>query len=44
MILSRSFFYLQTEAFFDYYRKHLLFPDAKPNAVHRYLFRLEKQD
>ena len=44
MILSRSFFYLQTEAFFDYYRKHLLFPDAKPNAVHRYLFKLEQQD
>ncbi len=44
MILSKSFFFLQTEAFFDYYRKHLLFPEAKPNAAHRYLFELEKQD
>ena len=43
-ILSKSFFYLQTEAFFDWYRKHLLYPDAKPNAAHRYLYELEKQD
>ena len=44
MILSRSFFFLQPEKFYDYYRKHLLYPDAKPNAAHRYLFELEKQD
>ena len=44
MILSKTFFYLQPEAFFDYYRKHLLFPDAKPNDAHRYLYELEKQD
>jgi len=44
MILSRSFFYLQPEAFFDFYRKHLLYPDAKPNAAHRYLAELERQD
>ena len=44
MILSRSFFFLQPEAFFDYYRRHLLFPDARPNAAHRYLYELEKQD
>ena len=43
-VLSKTFFYLQTEAFFDYYRKHLLFPDAKPNAAHRFLYELEKQD
>ena len=43
-ILSRSFFYLQPEAFFDYYRKHLLYPDAKPNAAHRKLFELEQAD
>ena len=43
-ILSKTFFYLQPEAFFDSYRKHMLFPDAKPNAVHRYLYELEKQD
>jgi len=44
LILSRDFFYLQPEKFFDFYRKHLLFPDAKPNAVHRCLYRLERQD
>lgn len=44
MILSKTFFYLQPGAFFDFYRKHMLFPDAKPNAAHRYLFELEKQD
>ena len=43
-VLSKTFFYLQPEAFFDYYRKYLLHPGAKPNAVHRYLFELEKQD
>ena len=44
MILSRSFFYLQPEQFFDYYRKHLLYPDAKPNAAHRKLFEMEQAD
>ena len=44
LILSRTFFFLQPEKFFDYYRRHLLYPDAKPNAAHRYLFELEKQD
>ncbi len=43
-ILSRDFFYLRPEVFFDFYRKHMLFPEAKPNAIHRYLFFLEKQD
>ena len=44
MILSASFFYLQPERFFDYYRKHLLYPEAKPNAAHRKLFELEQAD
>ena len=44
MILSKSFFYLQPEQFFDYYREHLLYPDAKPNAAHRKLFELEQAD
>ena len=41
MILSRTFFYLQPERFYDYYRKHLLSPEAKPNAAHRKLAELE---
>ena len=44
MILSKTFFYLQPEAFFEFYRTHMLYPDAKPNAAHRYLYQLEKQD
>ena len=44
MILSRSFFYLHPEEFFDYYRKHMLHPEAKPNAAHRKLYELEQAD
>ena len=44
MILSKSFFYLQPERFFDYYRRHLLYPEAKPNTAHRKLFELEQAD
>ena len=44
IILSRDFFYLQPEIFFDFFRTHLLHPDAKPNAVHRVLYKLEQQD
>ena len=44
MVLSKSFFYLQPERFFDYYRRHLLYPEAKPNAAHRKLFELEQAD
>ena len=44
MILSKSFFYLHPEEFFDFYRNHMLFPDAKPNPFHRVLHELEKKD
>ena len=44
IMLSRSFFYLQPERFFGFYRKHLLFPDARPNAAHRFLYALEQKD
>ena len=44
MILSKSFFYLQPETFFDFYRSHMLFPEAKPNAAHRWLAEMEKRD
>ncbi len=43
-ILSKDFFYLRPDIFFSFYRKHMLHPDARPNAVHRYLYGLEKQD
>ncbi len=44
MILSKSFFYFEPEKFFDWYRKHMLYPEAKPNAAHRKLFELERAD
>ena len=35
MILSQSFFYLHPEHFFNFYRRFMLHPEAKPNAAHR---------
>lgn len=42
-ILSHYFFTHHTEDFFDYYRKNLLHPEAKPNPAHLALARLEAQ-
>ena len=44
MILTKTFFYLHPEQFFSYYRKYMLHPNAKPNIVHQYLYRLEQRD
>ncbi len=44
MILSRTFFWLRPDIFFDFYRKHMLYPEARPNPVHTFLYRLEKLD
>ena len=41
-LLSRSFFDAEPETFFDYYRKFLLYPEARPNAAHRVLAELER--
>lgn len=43
-ILSAMFFALHTEEFYDFYRKYMLHPDAEPNAVHKWLYELEKED
>lgn len=43
-ILSAQFFALHTAEFYEYYRKNMVYPDARPNAVHRYLYELEKKD
>ncbi len=40
-IISGGFFARDPETFFDYYRAHLVFPDAKPNRAHRALAALE---
>ncbi len=42
MILSQSFFYLHPERFFEFYRARMLHPDARPNAAHEAIYRLEK--
>ena len=42
-ILSHSFFMAKPEIFFEYYKKSLLFPDAKPNNAHKALAKLEKE-
>ena len=41
-MLSESFFYLHPDAFFRFYRAHMLHPDARPNAAHRKLFEMER--
>ena len=42
VILSHSFFVAHPEIFFEYYKKNLLYPDAKPNDCHKALAKLEQ--
>ena len=42
-MLSHSFFVNHTETFFDYYKKNLIYTEARPNKAHRALARLEAQ-
>ncbi len=44
MMLSSSFFWLETETFYRFYRRYMLYPDARPNAAHRKLYLMEKAD
>ncbi len=41
-VFSHSFYENHTEDFYDFYRKYLCFPDAKPNKAHYKLAELEK--
>ena len=41
VLLSHEFFWDHTDIFYDYYRKFLLYPEAKPNNAHRALAKLE---
>lgn len=41
-LLSHEFFLRHTDVFYDYYKKYLLYPSAKPNDAHRALARLER--
>lgn len=42
-IISHTFFVEHTEEFYDFYRRKLCYPAAKPNTAHKALCRLEKQ-
>ena len=41
-MISHSFFMSNTETFFDYYKKNMIYRDAKPNKAHKALAYLEK--
>lgn len=41
-LVSHTMFVRYPEDFFDFYKKYLIYPDAKPNAAHRYLTWLEQ--
>jgi len=43
VILSRDFFYMHTDDFYAYYKKHLIHTEAKPNPAHHALVKLEEQ-
>lgn len=43
-ILSASYYAMHTADFYDFYRTYMVHPDAEPNAVHRWLYELEKRD
>ena len=42
-IISHSFYVRHPEEFYRFYRNRMLFPDARPNAAHRALAKLEAQ-
>ena len=42
VLLSHDFFEDYPEIFYDYYRKNLIYPAAKPNRAHKALARLER--
>lgn len=41
-IVSHTFFYRNTEAFYEFYKEKMMFLDTKPNAAHLKLAELEK--
>jgi NAD-dependent deacetylase len=41
-IISHSFFMVNPREFYRFYRDRMLYPDAKPNAAHLFLARLEE--
>lgn len=42
-IISHSFYIQNPEEFYRFYKDRMLFPDAKPNAAHKALAKLEQE-
>ena len=42
-IISHSFYEAHPEEFFEFYKEKMCYPDAKPNAAHKYFANLEKK-
>jgi len=42
VMLSRTYFFNYTDRFYDFYKNKMLYPDAKPNAAHKILAKLEE--
>ncbi|OWR29371.1 NAD-dependent protein deacylase [Saccharibacillus sp. O23] len=42
-MLSRDFFYRKPETFYRFYRRKMLYPDARPNPMHLLLAELEER-
>ena len=40
--VSHTFFMKHPEEFYNFYKKHLIYPDAKPNGCHTALVKLEE--
>lgn len=42
-IISHSFFEQHVELFYDFYKNSMLYPDAQPNAAHKYFAELQNK-
>ena len=42
-IISHSFFVTNTDYFYEFYKEKMCYPNAKPNAAHKYFADLEKK-
>ena len=42
-IIAHDFFIEHPEDFYDFYKRKLIYPDARPNKAHKALVRLERQ-
>ena len=43
-VISHDFFMMHPKEFYDFYKSKMVYPDAKPNAMHALLARLERTE